>query len=416
MELSTSDFVKAIRIASRGLPRSSTIPHFQHILMREVFDGIELSASDSDVRISARIDGRMSVPDCTIPAIIAIGQALNAGGDKIVEISPSRFDANGREAKDYIQITSGNMTFRSKTWDLGDLPITPLVADDKYFSATLGDEAMASLRRTSLAASVEETRYYLNGVYLKALTDEAWKYAVVATDGHRLYKSNFPLPDAVGEIRSTALDNKPVAGAIIPRTVLGHLFALTKPGTAVSMCLAPRAVRNSDATTIIERDTVPVVSLAFNSGNIHVEIVGKLIDGMFPDYRRVIPKETPWHYEFNRLSLRKAVAALNHGPEKNNTVAITLGGGTATLASKWHMLESACEITLPVKHVDQKQSHMIGINARYLLNIMDSFNGSERVIMSFGAGPVREDGFAGPVVVRSPDDEGFMAVQMPMRV
>lgn len=233
------------------------------------------------------------------------------------------------------------------------------------------------IERTMYASSVDETRYNLNGVHLEVLADSG-KIRMVATDGHRLARVD----------RTLAADTSGLAsGVIIPRKGLAELKRL------------------------VDEDDADEVELAFegNSGLAtkgDVTLVMRLIEGEFPNYTQVVPKQVTRRVTIPTDDLGHAlrrVALLSS--ERSRAVKLDLAAGKLSISSNNPDLGDALE-ELDVDF--DGEALVIGFNARYLLDVIGALRAKE-VTLGF------QDDLS-PAEVVPTDDEDTLAVVMPMRI
>ena len=235
----------------------------------------------------------------------------------------------------------------------------------------------AMIERTMYAASVDETRYNLNGVYLEVL-NETGEIRLVATDGHRLACVDRTIE---GDISALA------SGVIIPRKGLGELKRL------------------------VDEDDAEEIELAFanNSGLAKkgdVTLVMRLIEGEFPNYNQVIPKDLTRHLILPTDSLVQAVRRVALlSSERSRAVKLELSDGQLVITSNNPDLGDARE-ELDVDYAGEPLA--IGFNAKYLLDAINAIQLKE-VRFSF------QDELS-PSRLTPPDDEKTLAVVMPMRI
>lgn len=230
---------------------------------------------------------------------------------------------------------------------------------------------------TMYASSVDETRYNLNGVHLEVLADSG-KIRMVATDGHRLARID----------RTLASDPSGLAsGVIIPRKGLAELKRL------------------------VDEDDADEVELAFEGNNGlarkgTVTLIMRLIEGEFPNYSQVVPKQISRRVTIPTDTLSHAlrrVALLSS--ERSRAVKFELGDNKLTISSSNPDLGEATE-ELDIDY--EGESLAIGFNARYLLDALGALRAKE-VILGF------QDDLS-PAEVVPADDQETLAVVMPMRI
>jgi DNA polymerase-3 subunit beta len=231
--------------------------------------------------------------------------------------------------------------------------------------------------KTQFAISTEETRYYLNGIYLHAATsgkDE--KLRTVATDGHRLAQYEVDLPKGA----------KGMPGVIVPRKTVGEVR---------------RLIDDNDGEIAIE---LSQSKIRFTFGD--VVLTSKLIDGTFPDYGRVIPLGNDKELKVDKKEFEAAVDRVSTvSSERGRAVKLSLSGGKLTLSVTNPDSGSATEEI----EVDYGSDPLdIGFNSRYLLDIASQIEGETAVLKLADPGS--------PTLIQDKDAKGALYVLMPMRV
>ncbi len=250
----------------------------------------------------------------------------------------------------------------------GDLP--------QQFRLPAG-ELRGLIDRTRFAISTEETRYYLNGIYLHAAQrDGVDVLRAVATDGHRLASVEMPLPEgATG-----------MPGVIIPRKTVGELRKLIdETGEDVTVALSETKIRFSFDDAVL---------------------TSKLIDGTFPDYERVIPSENDKVLDVDCRQFAEAVDRVSAiSTEKSRAVKLAVAPGNLVLSANSPDNGSASE-ELEVSYTSEAME--IGFNSRYVLDITQQIEGeTAQFVMSDSASPT---------IIREVGDTSALYVLMPMRV
>jgi DNA polymerase-3 subunit beta len=231
--------------------------------------------------------------------------------------------------------------------------------------------------RTQFAISTEETRYYLNGIYLHAFTAGKQKtLRAVATDGHRLARVEMPLPEGAENI----------PGVIVPRKMVNEVRKL---------------IEEVDGTVAVSLSDTRI-RFAFDD----VVLTSKLIDGSFPDYQRVIPTGNDKILEVDRKEFHDAVDRVSTiSSEKSRAVKLSLKPGSLTLSATSAENGSATE-EIEVKYDGAPVD--IGFNSKYLLDVAQQIEGE-------GLQMVLADSVA-PTLLRDMADAMALYVLMPMRV
>jgi DNA polymerase-3 subunit beta len=257
-----------------------------------------------------------------------------------------------------------------------DFPVMSAGALPWQFSLAAKD-LRALIERTRFAISTEETRYYLNGIYLHAARDNGVELLrAVATDGHRLASVQVPLPaGATG-----------MAGVIVPRKCVGEVYKLLD-------------------------DVTDVIAVALSDTKIRFDIgaatlTSKLIDGTFPDYERVIPAGNDRMLDVDRRAFAEAVDRVSAiASDRSRAVKLSISEGTLVLTATSPDQGSASE-ELEVRY--SGESVEIGFNSRYLLDIAQQIEGDSARFMLADA--------ASPTMISAVGDANALYVLMPMRV
>ena len=227
--------------------------------------------------------------------------------------------------------------------------------------------------KTRFAISTEETRYYLNGIFLHSINNELRS---VATDGHRLACIKAELPSGAEEMPSI----------IIPRKTVGEIRKLLED------CADDLVIKVSDTKIqFILKD---------------VQLTSKLIDGTFPDYERVIPKNNDKELSIETKIFSSSIDRVaTISSDKSKAVKFLLKDGALTLTVINPDAGTAVEKT-PVNY-DYEELE-IGFNARYLLDIASQIDGQDMLFALEGSGS--------PALIKDSDDAQATYVLMPMRV
>jgi DNA polymerase-3 subunit beta len=363
--------LKSLAHVQSVVERRNTIPILANVLLRAHGDGhVELVATDMDLDILEQVtcaiasEGATTAPAHTLYDIVR----------KLPEGSEIQLDGGG--PKERLIVRAGRSTFTLPALPTADFPV--LASDGLPFKFSLGAAVLRSLiDRTRFAISTEETRYYLNGIYLHATrSNELAVLRAVATDGHRLARVEITLPDgATG-----------MPGVILPRkTVLELRKLIEETEGDIGISLSDTRVR-----------------FAFDD----VVLSSKLIDGTFPDYERVIPAGNDKVMEVDRRAFADAVDRVaTISTEKSRAVKLTVGKGNLVLSATSPEAGSATE-ELEVSYGSSPIE--IGFNSRYLLDITQQIEGDSAAFAMADS--------ASPTVVHDRADGSAIYVLMPMRV
>lgn len=350
--------------------KRNTIPVLSNVRIEALESEISFKATDMDTEITEIAEATVSETGATTaPAhmLYDIVRKLSDGSD--VEITFP-------DEKGQLTIASGRSKFSLSTIGVEDFPV--ISGDALPISFMMEKEELKDvIDRTKFAVSTEETRYYLNGVYMHAKKEgEAKVLRVVATDGHRLACVESPLPQGAENL----------AGVIIPRKTVTEVRKLLDDNGAdnITVSMSENKVR-----------------FAFND----VTLTSKLIDGTYPDYERVIPTDNDKNLELGVKDLASAVDRVSVVAERTRAIKMITGSSKVTIATSSPDLGSASE---EVEAKYEGDSIEIGYNFRYLLDILNEIKG-DSVRVSFTDG-------TSPSVIHDTSDSSAIYVLMPMRV
>lgn len=334
-------------------------------------DGAAVSfrATDLDVEIREEMEANVSAPgSTTAPAHI-----LHDIARKLPDGSTVTLDDTAGDGR--LEVTAGRARFTLPTLPKEDFPV---MASSEY-AVTWHIPAPAIRRlfeKANFAISTEETRYYLNGVYLHAPDVSPPKLRAVATDGHRLAQIDTDLPEGA----------EGCPGVIVPRKTVGELRKL---------------LENDEK--IIEV-SVSETKIRFVGGKL--SLTSKVIDGAFPDYTRVIPANNTKKLVVDADDFARTVDRVSTvSAERSRAVKLTLAEDKLTLSVNAPDSGSATD-EIAASYADEPME--IGFNAKYLLEIAGQVDRENATFLFNGPGD--------PTLVREGDEDSAIYVVMPMRV
>jgi DNA polymerase-3 subunit beta len=348
--------------------RRNTIPILSNVLIEaEEGGGLRLMATDLDLQINETVEAEVGEPGATtVPAhtLFDIVRKMPEGSQ--VEL----IAAEGR-----MQVNAGRARFTLSTLPRDDFPVIAegdLPVGFELPAATLRQ----IIDKTRFAISTEETRYYLNGIYLHVSDEAQPVLKAAATDGHRLARVTVPRPDGAAGM----------PGVIIPRKCVAELRKLLDElDGSVQISLSESKVR-------------------FGLGN--AVLTSKLIDGTFPDYSRVIPTANDKLLKLDPRSLEEGVDRVSTiASERTRAVKMSLDRDRVTLSVTSPENGTASEEVSADYGADGIE---IGFNARYLLDILGQIEGDVMEVHLADA--------AAPTLLRENDKAPALYVLMPMRV
>jgi DNA polymerase-3 subunit beta len=366
-----SAFLKSLGHVQSVVERRNTIPILSNVLIEAAKSGLRLTATDLDIQIVEALHSDvLRAGSATAPAHMLYDivrkmpdgsqvQVETIGGDSgrlSVSAGSIRFELSCLPHEDFPQMAAGNLPHRFR---LGAADLVTLI------------------EKTRFAISSEETRFYLNGIYIHAATQgNQDSLRAVATDGHRLARFELELPEGAREI----------PGVIIPRKTVSELRRLL-----------------DDADGAIE--------IGLSENKVHfsfgpIELTSKLIDGTFPDYQRVIPTANDKVLTMDAKDFAQAVDRVSTiSAEKTRAVKLNLDGDKVVLSVVNPESGTATE---EIGANYTAEAIEIGFNSRYLLDITGQITGKDVRFLLADAGS--------PTLIEDTEDKRTLYVLMPMRV
>ena len=366
--------LKALGHVHRVVERRTTIPILSNVLLRAEGDGLRLKATDLDIEVTETVKADVAQAGAiTVPAhvIYDIVRKLPDGAQVSLERS-------GETSQ--MQVRSGRSRFSLQALPETDFP--DIAAGDLDVTFSIGASDLKRLiDKTQFAISTEETRYYLNGIYLHTIEAEGeTRLRAVATDGHRLARVELGAPDGAAGM----------PGIIVPRKAVAEIQKLVadEADGAVRVELSPAKIR---------------FSFGSDGG---VVLTSKLIDGTFPDYQRVIPAGNDKMLTIEKKDFQDAVDRVSTiSSERGRAVKLAIGDGKMTLSVNNPDSGNAVEEL----DVDYEASPLdIGFNARYLLDITNQLDSDTALFKLADPGS--------PTIIQDREGAATLYVLMPMRV
>ena len=370
LTIERGDLLRSLGHVQNVVERRNTIPILSNVKLDAANGRLSLNATDMDLDIVDSAPADVTVAGATTAPAHTLYDIVR----KLPEGAQVELDATGDDGQ--MVLRSGRSRFTLTCLPVGEFPVMASGDLPTSFSVAAGD-LKALIDRTRFAISTEETRYYLNGIYLHAINEGATSVLrAVATDGHRLASTEVPLPEGAAAM----------PGIIVPRKTVGEIRKLIdEVGSDVEIKLSEAKIQ-----------------FAFEGA----VLTSKLIDGTFPDYERVIPTGNDKEMSVDRKAFADAVDRVSAiSSEKSRAVKLTVKAGALELSASSPEQGTASD---ELESNYQGESLEIGFNAGYLLEIMRQIESSE---VNFSMA----DGSA-PTILRETDDPSTLYVLMPMRV
>jgi DNA polymerase-3 subunit beta len=367
--------LRALGHVQSVVERRNTIPILSNVLLSADGDGLAFSATDLDMEIADSVAANVESPgQITAPAhtLYEIVRKLPEGAD--VSLSFTGDDPR-------LTVQAGRYRVNLPVLPAGDFPV--MSSDGLSGPVSVDTQDLARLiDKTRFAISTEETRYYLTGIYLHTVVEAGRTLLrAVATDGHRLALAEMPAPDGAAG----------AAGVIVPRkTIQEARRLLDDSGENITLELSAQKIR-------------------FEFGR--ASLTSKVIDGSFPDYTRVIPRDNHRVMTVDNALFAAAVDRVaTISSEKSRSVKLSVEPGRVVLTVRNMETGQAVE-ELEVDY--DGEPFEIGFNARYLMDVTAQIGGetAEFRFADRAAAATMLD----PVLVLDPTDVGVQYVLMPLR-
>ncbi len=355
----------ALQAVSGIVERRQTLPVLANVLLRKKGGSVELTTSDLEiqVRTHAELGGDDVSFSTTVGARKLIDILRTLPADQVVTVS-------AKDSK--LTLQGGKSRFTLQTLPANDFPLVSESADFGPMFSIPQNTLKQLLNQVHFAMAVHDIRYYLNGILFVA---EGKTLTLVATDGHRLALA-----------QATLDHDMPKQEVILPRkTVLEMQRLLKDENSPIEIRFAPNQAK-------------------FNFSG--MEFVTKLVEGKFPDYNRVIPKNHKFHVMLGRApllaSLQRAAILTS---EKFKGVRVNVEPGAFKISSSNTEQEEAKE-EIEVEYAGDPIE--IGFNVTYLIDALSN--------MDVEMIRVELQDTSSSALFTAPDRAGFKYVVMPMRI
>ena len=361
--------LKGLSHVQSVVERRNTIPILSNVLLEATAEGqLRLMATDLDLQINESILAAVDQPGSTTVSahtLFDIARKLPEGSQVQLHAAEGR-----------MSIVAGRARFSLGTLPRDDFPVIAEGELPTQFEIP-AETLKQIIDKTRFAISTEETRYYLNGIFLHVQDDAAEPtLKAAATDGHRLARVTLPRPDGAAGMPDV----------IVPRKCVAELRKLLdEVDGSVGVSLSGTKIR-------------------FDLGQ--AVLTSKLIDGTFPDYSRVIPTGNDKILKLDPRSFEEGVDRVSTiATEKTRAVKMALDRDKITLSVTSPENGTAAE-EVPGDYA--AMPFEIGFNSRYLLDILGQIDGD--VV------EVHLNDAAAPTLIRENDKAPALYVLMPMRV
>ena len=371
--VNSTDLLKALSHIHGIVEVRHTLPILSNIIITTNDNSLSLSSTNLDIFCSDDLEAEVSQNGSTsvsASTFYEIVKRLPSG---------SEIHASLSEEDSTLILKCGRSKFNLTTISPDDFP--KISHDDLNIQFVLSaTELKRMIDKTKFAISNEETRYYLNGVFLHQTQKNSIDILrAVATDGHRLAQYDIPLPQGA----------KDMNGIIIPKKMIQEL----------------RRVLDDASGDINIQLNENKIKFSFNN----MQIISKVIDGTFPDYTKVIPQSNDKSITTNNDELKKAIdrvsaVAINE-ETKSKAIKLIIDSNKISLSVDSTSRGSAIE-EIDLEYNSDKVE--IGFNSRYLIDICNEIDGDKINLKFLNS--------TSPAIILDNTDENLFFVLMPMRI
>jgi DNA polymerase-3 subunit beta len=352
---------------TRIIEKRNTIPILGHVLLRAVEGRLTVKGTNLDQEFAGSIPADIDVPGETTVAGHTLDGLVKKFGDG-ASISMTKKESQ-------LEVRSGRSRFMLQTLPASDFPILDAGDLSHSFDISAGD-LKTLIEPAVMAMSTEETRYYLNGVFLQRVEGGL---RVVATDGHRLVRTEMDAPDGTTGMPSI----------IIPRTAIVDSIQKwgLKADVIIKVSLSDRKVRFETPDGVL---------------------TSKVIDGTFPDYERVIPRNNDKRLIVETDAFASAVDRVSTllSGDRGRATKLSLTAGKLVFSVTNPDAGSATEEV----DVDYDSAPMdVGFNSKYLGEIFGQLKDSDTAIISL-------ESPGAPALIQSREGSRELFVLMPLRI
>lgn len=371
IEVEKKDLISLLSKTQNIVEKRNTMPILVNVLLEADEKRLKVFATDLEVSLTDEVAVIKSVPGRV---------AVNAKNlfEIIKELSEGPIQLTRKE-NNWLEIKQNRSVFNIVGIGAEEYPVFPTYSTDDFMKidATVLTDM---IEKTIYSVSNDETRYHLNGVYFeRGIEDGKDVYRMVATDGHRL-----SLVDRKADAKAKGTGG--TQGVIIPRKGLTEIRKLLDTVTGhFEMAI--------EGSQLIVRHSSTVLMV-------------RLIEGKYPNYQQLIPQNLSRHAHVHRetlLSSLKRVSLLSNQKYKGVTLALSPGRLEIT-SNNPELGDAKEEIECRYKGNELK----IGFNARYILDVLNSFDDDEV--------DIELNDQLSPGLIRPHNDISYTCVVMPMRI
>lgn len=370
--VSSSELLGHLQAISRVISSKNTLPILDNFLFNLSGNDLEITASD----LESTLITRMKLENTEGTGTIALPARILLDTLKEFSVQPLTFDINMDTMA--VEISSENGKFNVVGQNGIDFPALPAIKQEKKFVFTIGaDVLLSGISRTLFATADDELRPVMGGIFVEASTD---KVTFVASDAHKLVR--YQRVDAHAEDNSS--------------------FILPKKPASLMKNILPR----EEGNVTVEFDDK---NAFFNLSN--YKVVCRLVEGNYPNYNSVIPKNNPRKITIDRVEFYNSLKRVSvFSNQASNLVKLQLKGNQVTVSAQ--DIDFSISAYERIKCQYEGDPIEIGFKSVFLLEILANI-GSQDVMIEL-ADPTRAGLFL-PVSTDN-DSEDLLMLLMPMMI
>ena len=368
LQVLQENLAKALSTSSRFTSTKAQLPVLSNIALSAKKNRLLISATNLELSISVSIGAKVTKEgELTIPARVITDLVVNLNSGSL----------NLSSEKEHLKISSNNFTSTISGMNSSDFPSIPYEVD-KGATSFGKDTIIDSLSLVLFAASSDETRPVLTGVLL---IFEPGKLTFVATDGFRLSKKQINIKSLKSP---TGIKN-----LILPKNSLSELSRLSSESEEIKLSL-----KEGESQVV------------FGVGD--SVLSSRIIDGEFPDFEKIIPKETITKITLDKEELLRAVKLASvFARDAANVVKITVGKDTVNVSAESSQSGSQ-EMQVDAKVEGETKNLKIAFNYRFLEDFLNAVKADDVQIELGGSNS--------PGIFTDPKDPNFLHLIMPVRI
>lgn len=361
---SQKDLLHALTTTSKAVDVNNTLPVLNNVLLKAEGKKLYFTSTNLEVAITYNIETEVkNEGEITIPSKLFTSY-INYLKDEKVDLVAEGGD---------VQIITSDSKTRVKGIPASEFPPIPMVEKEGGMSIKV-KELKKAIQQVVFAAALNTTRPILSGVYFKVEKEEL---KMVSTDSYRLSEKSLSVSSVNGSV-----------DCIVPAKTILELGSILD------------GEKEDDEVTIV----VSKNQIMFSVGP--VELISRLIEGQFPNYEQIIPKESKTQVEFEVSALSLMLKRINiFAKENNNKIILKAADGKVMITTESTQYGEG-EITLDTKI--EGDNNEIALNSQFLLEALGSV-GASKVNMEIG------DKVA-PVILKPKDEKGYIHIIMPLKI